>query len=319
MSLKIAFVGNFAVDYSSENHHARSLELLGHTVYKIQEGNADAGAILQHAIKSDLLIWIHTHSWFTPSSNGYDISGVMQRLKEKNIPTLTYHLDLWLGLERQKDLETDPFYKDIEYFFTVDKQMADWFNQNTNVKGRYLQAGVFDQECYLAKEEKQIDVTFVGSKGYHPEWQYRPQLINWLKEEYGSRFVHVGGDGEIPTTRGHKLNQHYAKSKVVIGDSLCINYDYPYYWSDRVYETLGRGGFIIHPYIKGMEKHFTDKKHLVFYEFGNFEQLKYLIEHYLYFHKDREKIRLAGHEHVKKNHTYKNRWEYILNEISQDK
>jgi hypothetical protein len=36
----IVFLGNFEVPYSSENHHAKSLESLGHTVEKMQEKKA---------------------------------------------------------------------------------------------------------------------------------------------------------------------------------------------------------------------------------------------------------------------------------------
>jgi spore maturation protein CgeB len=78
---------------------------------------------------------------------------------------------------------------------------------------------------------------------------------------------------------------------------------------------LGRGGFIIHPYVSGMEKEFTDREHLVFYEYKNFKQLKELIDYYLKHDDERESIRLAGHELVKNNYTYKNRWNYILSEL----
>jgi spore maturation protein CgeB len=83
-----------------------------------------------------------------------------------------------------------------------------------------------------------------------------------------------------------------------------------------VYETIGRGGFMIHPYIKGLEREFEDKKHIVFYEYGNFEQLKELIDYYLEHDAEREAIRKAGHELVKQNYTYRNRWEYILKELN---
>jgi hypothetical protein len=36
----IVFLGNFEVSYSSENHHAKSLESLGYTVEKLQEKKA---------------------------------------------------------------------------------------------------------------------------------------------------------------------------------------------------------------------------------------------------------------------------------------
>jgi hypothetical protein len=259
---------------------------------------------------------VHTHGWHT--SGEMPMSEVLDALKRSGIPTVTYHLDLWLGLQRQKDLETDDFYRHIGHFFTVDKLMADWFNENTDVKGHYLPAGVFHEECYLQEvngSQHQNDVVFVGSKGYHPEWGYRPKLINWLTQTYGDRFTHVGGDG-IGTLRGDDLNRLYAGSKVSVGDTLCLNFDYPYYWSDRVWETLGRGGFMIHPYVKGMEEHFEDKKHLVFYEYGNFDQLRELIDYFLTHDAEREAIRRAGHEHVKANHTYQHRWQHILSEVS---
>lgn len=310
-------MGNLGVDFSSETHHKKSLEALGHTVIALQETQASSEMILDEAMKSDMFVWIHTHGWKTPGSIKMD--SVLKYLKMANIPTVSYHLDLWMGLQRQKDLENDSVYKSIEHFFTVDKQMAEWFNKNTNVKGHYLPAGVFKDECYIApKSSTSKDVIFVGSRGYHPEHAYRPKLIDWLKSTYGNRFEHLGGDG-LGVVRGEKLNQLYSDTKVVVGDSLCINFNYPYYWSDRVYETLGRGGFIIHPYIKGMEEHFTDKEHLVFYEFGNFEQLKELIDYYILHSIEREKIRIAGNEHVKANHTYENRWKEIINTVMVNK
>jgi len=314
----ITFVGNFNVSYTSETHHANTLTALGHEVIRLQEGKVNTEQVFNAAKNSQLLVWVHTHGWRTPIVGKYTTAGVFTRLKELGIPSITYHLDLWFGLERQKDLEQDNFYKSIGHFFTVDKLMADWFNENTDVKGHYLQAGVYEPECYtdsLVEKGYYADVVFVGSKGYHPEWQYRPKLLNWLENTYQDKFLHVGGDGKTGVIRGAALNKIYGDSKIAVGDSLCINYDYPYYWSDRVYETLGRGGFMIHPYIKGMEKHFKDGKHLVFYEFNNFDDLKSKVDYYLKHDDEREKIRTAGHLHVKNNHTYTNRWRTILKEL----
>ena len=61
----IVFLGNFEVSYSSENHHASSLESLGHTVTKLQERKAKTQTILEKALDSDLFIWVHTHGWET--------------------------------------------------------------------------------------------------------------------------------------------------------------------------------------------------------------------------------------------------------------
>lgn len=311
----IVFLGNFNVDYSSESHHAKTLEKLGHNVVRLQEGEALSQDIFEQAKKSDLFVWVHTHGWKTPGR--IPMNKVLIRLKNLGIPTMTYHLDLWFGLKRQNDLRNDNFYKTIGHFFTVDKLMADWFNENTKVKGHFIFAGVYEEECYLHEdynEDFDHDIIFVGSKGYHREYPYRPQLINFLKKTYGDRFLHVGGDGDTGTVRGHDLNRIYAKSKIAIGDSLNLKFSYPYYTSDRLFESTGRGGFTIYPNIEGLDAAFTEKE-IVWYEHGSLSDLKEKIDYYLDHDVEREKIRLSGHKRTKKDHTYTQRWEQILGEL----
>lgn len=316
--MKIIFVGNHSVSYSSETHHCNTLESLGHEVIRLQEGQVSGDDILIQSLESDCLVFIHTHGWVTP---GLSLDRVFSILKKANIPTLTYHLDLWIGLEREKDLNNDPFYKSIEYFFATDKLMCDWFNTTTNVKGRFIPAGVYDKECVLDDYQHGYidlngnDVIFVGSKGYHPEWQYRPQLINWLKQTYHKKFTHVGGDGDTGTVRGLALNRVYQTSKIAIGDTLCIGFDYPYYFSDRLFESTGRGGFTIFPYIKGIEDYFEVGKEIITYTFNDFIDLKSKIDYYLEHDSEREVIRKAGFERTKRDHTYINRWNEILKEV----
>ncbi|WP_218003097.1 glycosyltransferase family protein [Nocardia asiatica] len=234
-----------------------------------------------------------------------------------DIPTVTYHLDLWRGLQRERDLECDPFYTSIGWFFTVDKLMADWFNSQTGVKGRFLPAGVYDQECYISDQpsEHANDVVFVGSRRYHPEHPWRHQLIDWLRETYGSRFTHVGGDGDTGTVRGDDLNRLYANSKVAVGDTLCLNFDYPYYASDRLWECAGRGGAQVFPRITGLEQWFKDGEHLLYFDFGDFDGLRSKIDWMLEHDEDRERIRRAGHEMVKASGTYRHRWQTILETV----
>ena len=309
--MKITFLGNFGVSYSSENHHVKTLESLGHEVICLQEGKVDGNEIVKQALSSDLFVVVHTHGWVTPI---LPLSDVLRLLKGK-VTTLTYHLDLWFGIDRQKDLETDDFYKLIDHFFCTDKLMADWFNDNTKVKGHFLPAGVYHEETYLLDLPKTNDVIFVGSKGYHNEWKWRPQLIDWLYQTYGDRFKHYGNDG-IGVVRGDELNKLYASTKIVVGDTLCLNFNYPYYLSDRVFETTGRGGFLLMPYIKGIEDLFVIGKEIITFKFGDFKDLKKKIDYYLINDEEREKIRLAGFERTKKDHTYQNRWIKILEEIN---
>lgn len=310
--MKIAFLGNFQVDYCSEVHHAKSLEALGHEVHRIQEPQPSSETVYDVAVGCDLFVWVHTHGWTT---TGMD--RLLIELRQRGIPTLTYHLDLWMGLQRQRDMMSDPYWQ-IEHFFTCDRLMADHLNEKTPVRGHYVPAGVFGEECYLADQHDHPfgnDVIFTGQYHYHPEWPYRPQLIDWLHSTYGDRFTRIAGDTPAGTVRGHQLNYLYASSKVVVGDSLNIGFKYPDYWSDRVYEVMGRGGFLIMPRIQGLERSFDDAIHLRYYDFGDFDQLKYLIDYYLDHDVEREAIRRAGHEEVKAKHTYVHRWQQILDTL----
>jgi glycosyltransferase involved in cell wall biosynthesis len=309
---KITFLGNFRVDYTTETHHTKTLESMGHQVVRFQESEATSEDVFNSAISSDLFVWVHTHGWNTPGR--LTMQDMLLELKKHKVPSMTYHLDLWLGLSRQKDLRRKPVYLYIDHFFTVDKKMAEWFNKQTSVKGHYIPAGVYDKECTYIPAAPKEEVIFVGSKTYHPEWPYRPKLINFLSQTYGARFNLYGREG-LGVVRGQELNNLYASTKVVVGDTLCPEFKYADYWSDRIYETLGRGGFLIHPYIQGLEKEFENKKHIVFYEYNNLNQLQELINYYLEHEEEREEIRRSGHELVKNNYTYKNRWEAILKEL----
>lgn len=327
--MKILFIGNFSVTFSTESHHRWTYQKLGNTVISLQENETSTQDILNNIEGIDLLVWTHTHS-FEIKEDPVSIKEVFTILKNKNIPSVGYHLDLWKGIERQADLDTDPYWN-IEYFFTVDKLFVDDLKAK-GIKAYYLPAGVLESECYLAEPDRKRfphDIIFVGSRGYHKEWPYRPQLIDWLKATYGDRFGHYGGDG-LGVVRGHDLNVLYASAKVVIGDTLCKGFDYPYYFSDRITESIGRGAFIIFPYIKGLEGLFkiADYDHdidlnteLVTYEFNNFTALKAQINLFTspIAENGRDIIRKNGFNRVKRDHTYTQRLQYLLETIKNDK
>lgn len=312
--MKIGFLGNFAVDYASEVHHAKSLESLGHEVRRFQEPATPASTLLEQTQDIDLFIWVHTHGWETPG-----IDEVLAALRARGVQVITYHLDLYLGLERWKQYKDSPYMRSLDHFFTVDRLMADWLNNNTPTAGHYLPAGVFGEEAYMTdptdRHDFANDVIFVGQYHYHPEWQYRPRLLDWLENTYGDRFTRIAGDTLAGTVRGHQLNRLYGSSKVVVGDTLCLGYDYPDYWSDRIYETTGRGGFIIHPRIPGLSREFTDGEHVVMYDYNDFTQLKELIDYFLVNDAHRERIRQQGHLLTKGSYTYVHRWGQILERL----
>jgi len=278
----------------------------------LQETSVSADLILLQALQANVFVWVHTHGVRIAGS----MTDTLKQLRESGVKTVAYHLDLYMGLERWREYATDPYLNGLEYFFTVDKHMSDWLNQNTDTKGFYLPAGVFDKECSMLDAQRvKYDIIFTGSKKYHKEHSFRPQLIDFLRTVYGRRFIHIGNDGEIGPQRGLRLNQIYRNAKVVVGDTLQINFDYPYYFSDRLFEVPGRGGFSIFPGIQGVEDYYEPNKEIVLYKHGDLNDLKQKIDYYLTHHDERETIRLSGFDRTKRDHTYINRWRTILETV----
>lgn len=298
--LRILFLGNFRPENSTENDLAWTMEDLGFEVFRKQEDVVTTDELLMWADLVDVFFYIHTHGWVTNGS--FSVKQLIGKFRRKGIISVGYHLDYWYGLDRAVDVGRDDFWS-VDYMFTPDgdERSLKWFKK-LKINHYYMPPAVVKRDCYLAEMDKtyKSDIIFVGSKNYHPEWQYRTDLIEWLHKTYKNRFRHWGGDG-IRTVRGHQLNTLYASAKVAVGDSLCLNFDHEYYWSDRVYETRGRGGFLIHPEIVGLDDV------MVKYEYKNFDQLKSLIDYYVNHDDEREALRIKNFEYVRENHTYHNR------------
>lgn len=313
--MKFVLYGNAQQPYCSEVHHKRSLEALGHQCEILQENTVPTEQLLEAALQADAMIWVHSHGFV--NRGALSMQQVLQRLRRAGVPSLSYHLDLFWPIKRWDEYRGSPLW-DIEYFFTVDAGMADHLNANSGVKAHFIPAGVLADECYISDQPSAHanDVVFVGSAtNYHPEHQWRKQLVSWLRAEYGPRFTHVGGDGDTGTLRGDDLNRMYANSKVAVGDSLCVNFDYPLYHSDRVWEASGRFCAQAFPYIKGLDQWFKDGEHLLYFKFGDFADVKAKIDWLLENDAERERIRLAGHEMVKATGTYAHRWQQILDTV----
>jgi len=88
----------------------------------------------------------------------------------------------------------------------------------------------------------------------------------------------------------------------------------PRYSSDRLYETVGRGGFIIYPETEGVTEEIPG---LVTYKPQDMRDLVSKINFWLADENQAERIRRRNeaHEWVKKNATYTNRMQTLLAEM----
>lgn len=299
---RIIYIGNYRQPFTTEQDIKKSFEALGWEVNAIQEDQMREQTIDDIlAVEKNYDFILYTRTWAQT-----DRLWRMLLSRTKSI-TVSVHLDLYLGLDRGRNLDNDSFFRS-DYVFSADGGHQDEFKQ-MGINHIWLPPAILKDSCYLGDKRKEFsqDVIFVGSFNYHAEWRYRQLLINWLKANYGERFE-LYPNHRANCIRGKDLNDLYNSAKVIVGDSTYS----PNYWSDRAPETIGRGGFIIHPYTEGFETNFEAHKHYIPYEYGDFGQLKMLIDYFLEHADERDAIRTAGLEHVKKNHTYQNRVETIL-------
>lgn len=306
-NLKIGFIGNFVPPFSTENDRKWSFEKLGHTVIPFQENRTTMGELTDAVLlkKIDILFYSHTHGWEIPG-----LIEFFEYCKTNNIPTVSVHLDRWAWLERILDVGKEATWF-TEWLFMADfSPEAKQLYARHNLNAHYLKAGVVERDCHISAPDPAIfphEIVFVGSKGYHPEYDFRPKLIDFLKETYGDRFGHWGNDG-LGVIRQESLNILMASAKIVVGDS-CFG-GRPNYVSDRYYETRGRGGFLLHPQVEGV-----DNVGVGHYEKMNLASLKEKIDYYLENEEEREAMRTEGFEWVKNNETYTHRAQEMLEKI----
>lgn len=307
---RIGFIGNFQVSFSTENERKWAFEKLGHEVVTFQENKTTAMQLLSEMKNLDVLIYSHTHD---PSYVIKDLKEVFKIYKDNGVPTVSAHLDRWLWLDRVKDMGEEATWF-TEYVFMADAspEAAEKYDE-LGLNWYYLKPAVSEKDCYMAEPDREKyphDIVFTGSRGYHPEYPFRPKLVDFLKETYGHRFGHYGNDG-IRVLREHELNVMYASSKIVVGDS-CFG-GRPNYVSDRYFESRGRGGFLLHPKTEGV-----DSNGVAHYTKEDLEDLKKKIDYYLDTRVLAEEMRRKGHEWVKNNETYTQRCQTILDVVFGD-
>lgn len=314
---RIAYLGNFRHPWCTEVHISRDAERLnGVTVDRIQEPSALPGPqwprwlrrLEERAGRAELLLYQRT--WGMPPA----AIETFRRLEEHGTMTASYHLDLYHGLKREATVEGDPFWQTgVVFTADGDPETQAWL-AGLGIDHRWLPAAIVSDECVELEPAAppDVDVVFVGSAPahYHPEWPWRAELVDGLRAYYGRRFALLPS-GPTPI-RGEQLSRLYAGVPVVVGDSLSPP-GHRNYWSDRYYETVGRGGFLVGPDVPGIEQHFTDQEHLRLYRIGEIDDVIDLVNFALgEGPRYRKGISRAGMVHVRDEHTYRHRVETML-------
>jgi len=321
---RVVQIGNFRPPHSTENELRAALGNIGIEMKTIQEDDWAAGRIdLPDPKGFDFLLW--TRTWPVSEARAAQSLGPWKG----HTPIVGYHLDRWWGLDRQSEIKTHPFFRWPDLLCTADGGHQDewraadithfWFPPAVSAEATRATGAL--------RPEYAHDVVFAGQwKVYHPEWlPYRRALVEFLQRRYGNRFTTYPRPGEH-AVRGQDLMDLYASAKVLVGDS-CLAGTGPVlpqgvrggairYWSDRLPETLGRGGLLIHPWLN-FEGHFQAEEHLLTYELGNFDELGRRIDWALANPEDAALIRKTGRDWVAEHHTYEVRMRRLVNLVGR--
>ena len=322
-SMKILYVGNFTEIDSPLGYCPNAewisdtFEELGHKVIRVNERNSSAYDVLKELRGADLLLTEEGRLDGDFSNDGsHDIivgkfARVMDRAKALGIPTVPWLTNIFWGIMRREiQIQTNPIFKADIVFSTDgghDKEFKD-----AGVNHKLLRQGIYGPEAYIGTPtyNTRAKVGFIGSI-YEEIWPYRAKMVTFLKSVYGENFGHFGARGEI---RHDELNNLIATLKIVVGDTVYS----PNYWSNRIYEMLGRGAFLIHPMVPGLEEEFIPYKHFIPFNFGDLEGLKDKIDYYLAHDEERHKIQMAGFEYCKEHHTYEKRVKKLLQTLNEE-
>lgn len=313
----VAYIGNFVPEHSTENHVRQAFERQGHRVVRVQEGDPQAMAMLMDNMgRLDMVLWTRTAD-LAAQWGRLNQWRILANARRNGVPTVGFHLDRWWGLDREPSLWEEPFFR-CEYMITADGGHQEQF-ADIGINHFWLPPAVSVTECALGtpRDEFRSDIAFVGSwqPGYHAEWTHRPNLVGWLKATYPQQVRFWPRPGQ-PSIRGEALRDLYASVKVVVGDS-CLVGGATHYWSDRIPETIGRGGFLIHPEVAGLDEHFSIGEHLWTWEIDDWEALQQEIESALVSPDAVQNVREDGRAHVLANHTYDVRVGQIFDIVGQ--
>lgn len=312
-NMTFAYVGNFKPPFSTENDIKATLESMGFGVITLQEDKVAPDHVRKVALGADALLW--TMTWPHCQDLEYTRETVGM-LKAKGIPSIGYHLDLFFGVSRGgRDYANEPMFQ-LEHLFSPSADHEESFAAlGTGVQHHYLPPGVLEASCYRGRKRAaygHVEVAFMGSLGYHPEWPHRPRLIAELTKRFGPTFAQFGHE-EDKKMRGRMLNDFYASVPVLAGDSLCLNHEQSTYWSDRVYETLGRGGLLVMPQINALETQFDSQ--LPMWDWNDWDMMEHEIRYWLSNPSEAAQQRDILQAIVREGHTYRHRINKVLKTV----
>lgn len=274
-----------------------ALEKMGHEVFKIHEKKVP---IYRGKMHGDLLLF-----------HKYQDLG---RLSQFEMPKVCWFWDMVVFPNDGEMVERNQFrlkwllnvIDAVDLVFMTD---GDWAQANKSYgKLRILRQGHDERRIGIGRKDPTMTNDVLMTATRYSWGTGRREFVNWMHQTYIGRMTHV-----VEGKYGQQL------ADMMVNHGVVVAPEYPMtdlYWSNRVYLTLGYGGFLLHPVSRGLIDTFIDDTHVVYYE-GR-EDLKNLVEYYLGHPQHRMAIAERGMEEIRQKHTYTHRCAELLSVVRRE-
>jgi hypothetical protein len=238
---------------------------LGWDVSFLRARDHETAQVVDACRGADMLLWMRTHDY---NIRGDDGRVMLRKVEDLGVTTVGLHFDLYWGVgHRQQRVGKEPWWS-AQHVFTADGGDRPWERVGVNHHWCPPPFGTRFLGYGIARRELRRRAVFVGSNIPSIHQVTRGKMLRWAMRSYGPGFRHIGRHrgGRV---YGRELNDVYASCDVVLGDSVFS----PYYWSDRLPRTLGRGALFAYPDTPGLDEWGFTSDVMIRFDPGQFHQI----------------------------------------------
>lgn len=294
--MKILYIGNHEQKTGNDDEGAitYALNQLGHDVQRLRETNARQ---FEKVEDRELVLF---HKW--------DNIAVLQRMRALGLKCIFWYFDLveWPDetLKKRNANRRDWMTRtipNVDLGFCTD---GDWVNKDTSGKLIRLTQGADSRIMGLGNPAHSTPaLLFTGTPNGGVQ---RQSFVDEMQINYRQTF------NCTQNVHREELRNLIAASKI------CLAPDSPvtdHYWSNRVYNTLGFAGFLLHPYCSTLAEQYTDGDEIIYY--NNRDELHKAINYYYHHQEDAKRIAQKGFYKTANEHTYIHRCNQLMATIQQ--
>ena len=193
----------------------------------------------------------------------------------------------------------------VDFFLATNKGMLAEYKKAGIVQPIYF-TGACDRHDHRVRYSVlplwKSDIAFIGqARADESRLVLTRKLAKRYKVKvYGKNWPAFGIKPTLKTVTPRRYALICRGAKIILGADITDKVEG--YWSNRLWLTLGCGGFFLTAYVRGMENYFENKRHLVWYHSPG--ECLSLAEEYLAKPDLRRQIARQGYQRVHEHHTF---------------